>query len=78
MHERDDVSWPTIADSCGLATVSYHMWNWKNARNNTHLQIAAQPNLTQYRKLIVLLLYLNPRRNNPKRYPNKFRKIQKI
>ena len=36
MHERDDVSWPTIADSCGLDVMLYDTWNWKNAGKNRH------------------------------------------
>ena len=28
LHERDDVSWLTIDDSCGLAVVSYDTWDW--------------------------------------------------
>ena len=43
------------ADICGLAVVSYDTWNWQNDGNNTPLQIYAQPNFTQYRKLIVIV-----------------------
>ena len=28
LHERDDVSWLTIDDSCGLAVLSYDTWDW--------------------------------------------------
>ena len=43
------------ADSCVLAVVSYDTWNWHNAGNNTPLQVAAQPNLTKYRRVILSL-----------------------
>ena len=28
LHERDDVSWLTIDESCGLAVVLYATWYW--------------------------------------------------
>ena len=64
------------ADNCSLEVVSYYTCNWQNAGNNTPLQISAHPNLTQYRKLIVVLEII--RRDIPIGSEKSEKKISKI
>ena len=71
------------ADRCGLAAESYDTWNWHNDGKNTPLKIAAHPNLTQYRKVIVFCCYTQShggiiRRNIPIGFEKFEKKISKI